>query len=90
MAGYGVLADAVAWAYIGIALALAVALIVALRRPDTPEYLGAVIWALVGVAVANGADQIGVTFLAVVGILILAATVVRTLKTAHPPHRPPP
>ncbi len=89
MAGYGIAADAVTWAYLGITLALAVALVTSTRRPNVPEYLLAVIWALVGVAVANGAEQIGITTLAAVGILVLLLTGFRNLRTARQMDRQP-
>lgn len=75
MAGYGIALDALGWAYAGIALALVVALTVFQRRP-APEYLATVIWALVGVVVANGTAQVWVTALSAVGILALSSRVV--------------
>jgi hypothetical protein len=52
LAGHGYLGAQMA-AYVGITLALVVALTVQALRPDAPAYPAAVIWALVGVIVAN-------------------------------------
>lgn len=56
LAGYGVISAHVA-AILMIALALAIALVTLARRPDTPEYAAAVIWALIGIVVANAATS---------------------------------
>lgn len=57
LAGYGIGAaagmDQVTWAYSGIALALVIALTVQSRVPTTPDYGLTVVWALVGIVVAN-------------------------------------
>ena len=53
LAGYGVLFGDVVWAALGIALAFGIALRVHSLRRTAPEYLGAVIWALIGIVVAN-------------------------------------
>jgi hypothetical protein len=75
MAGYGLVADAFGWAFIGIALALIAALAVFLRRPQAPEYLFAVIWALTGIIVANGSAVILVSGFAAIGILVLLSVI---------------
>lgn len=56
LAGYGYL-SAQSAAYAMIALALALTIAVQVNRRDTPEYSFAVIWALVGVIVANVTSQ---------------------------------
>ncbi len=72
LAGHGVLGPQVA-ALAMLALALAIALAVQGLRPDTPEYAAAVIWALVGVIVANAAPaNVAVLALSGVGIALLA------------------
>lgn len=71
MAGYGVLADAQGWAFIGIGLALVSALIVQFRAHNAPAYGITVIWALVGIIVANGSANISVSGMASLGITIL-------------------
>lgn len=52
LAGHGVVSERLA-ALAMIVLALVIALVIMALRGDTPEYAGAVIWALVGVLVAN-------------------------------------
>ncbi len=78
-AGYGILFGSLGWAYTAIAGALLVALTVQTRRPRAPEYGAAVIWALVGIIVANGMTNALVSGLAATGIAILAATLLRRL-----------
>ena len=73
MAGYAILTDAQGWAYIGISSALAVALLVLWQRPSAPEYGFTVVWALVGIIVFNGTDNLPVTGLAAIGIVIVAS-----------------
>jgi hypothetical protein len=81
-AGYGVLTGGVGWAYIGIALALVVAVSVQRTVPRAPAYGATVIWALAGIVVANGGDLIGVTLLAGAGIVVLGALLARKRKQA--------
>ncbi len=70
MAGYGILFDQTGWAYAGITLALIVAVTVQWRMPTAPGYGLTVIWASVGIIVANGLS--GVSALAGAGIVLLA------------------
>lgn len=71
LAGYGYL-DAQTAAYVGIALALVVGLCVQALRPDAPGYPAAVIWALVGVLVANlDGPNWSVLALVILGIALL-------------------
>jgi len=72
-AGYGVLTGGLGWAFLGIAMALAVAVAVQRRVPNAPGYGGTVIWALVGIMVANGSALLGVTLLAGVGVMVLGS-----------------
>lgn len=76
-AGYGLLTDSVGWAWIGISGALVVALAVLWAKPQAPEYAATVVWALIGIIVANGSGVASVSSLAFAGIIILAAFLVR-------------
>jgi flagellin-like protein len=76
MAGYGILTDAQGWAYIGIGLALAVALFTQFRAYNAPGYGLTVIWALVGIIVANQAVNAGVSAMAGAGILVLLGALI--------------
>lgn len=70
LAGYGILMGGYGWAFVGITGALIVA-ILTYRRTTAPVYLGAVIWALVGICVTNGMENFLVTALAITGIVTL-------------------
>ena len=70
-AGYGLLMGQVYWAYAGIIGALTVATFV-ITKTMCAAYGIAVIWALVGIIVANGSDQMSVTLLAALGAMVLA------------------
>jgi len=74
MAGYAVLTDGQGWAYLGVIGALIVALAVLWHKPNAPEYGLTVVWALVGIIVANGMANVPVTGLAIAGALLLATT----------------
>ena len=77
LAGYGLASETVA-AFAGLVLALAIASAVQRVRPDSLAYPAAVIWALVGVIVANLAPlNAGVTGLAGAGIVYLVAMMLR-------------
>lgn len=69
-AGYGLLTDQMGWAYIGIIGALLVATPV-LRHSQAVPYGLTVVWALVGIIVANQLDTWTVSALAVAGIIVL-------------------
>ncbi len=72
LGGHGILGEQVV-AMAMIVLALGIALVVQTARPDTPEYSGAVVWALVGVIVANtGPVNWPVLGLAAAGAAVLA------------------
>lgn len=77
MAGYGIVFGGLGWAYIGIIGALAVSLAVYNKR-RAPEYLMTIIWALIGIIVANQGQEQTVVWLAQGGI---AALVVATFWT---------
>jgi hypothetical protein len=72
VAGYGWLGDTAA-AAATLALALAVAAVVQRRRAPMPVYGLTVIWALVGVIVANAGANLTVAALAAAGIALMAA-----------------
>ena len=81
LAGYGFTSQTVA-AYIGLLLALGIAVGMQKLRPDSIAYAAAVIWALVGVIVANVAPvNAGVIGLSVIGIAFLALTAARNART---------
>jgi len=70
-AGYGLLTSGLGWAFLGIGLALLVSVLVQRAAPRAPWYGSTVIWALVGIMVANQSDPLGVTLVAGVGVLVL-------------------
>lgn len=81
LAGYGYTSETVA-AYIGLVLALAIAAAMQRARPDSLAYPAAVIWALVGVIVANlGPGDAGVIGLSIAGIAFLGVTSVRNSRS---------
>jgi len=71
-AGYGIGLQSLGWAYLSIILALCTALFTMSRKPEAPEYALIVIWALVGIIVANAGVQMGIVALAAVGIAVVA------------------
>jgi MFS family permease len=74
LAGHGVV-DARLAALAMIVLALVIALVIMTLRGDTPEYAGAVIWALAGVVVANlGTANWAVLMLCAAGIAALGVS----------------
>jgi hypothetical protein len=80
LAGYGFASQTVA-AYAGLVLALGIAAAIQRLRPDSLAYPATVIWALVGVIVANLAPLVpGVIGLAGAGILYLAAMMLRRVR----------
>ena len=71
-AGYGIALGSLGWAYLAIILALGVTLVVIARKPTAPEYGITVIWALIGIIVANLSGAVGVMILAAAGIIVVA------------------
>lgn len=59
-----------------LALVLGIAVAVQLRKSGVLEYGATVIWALIGVTVANWADARTVAYVAVTGIAVMAGTMV--------------
>lgn len=76
-AGHGVITGATGWAYIAIGGAGLVAALVQSRRLDAPGYGAAVIWALIGIIVANGTAVWSVSAMAALAALILAGIALR-------------
>jgi len=73
IAGYGWLSDTQSAAAM-LALVLGIAVTVQMRRPAMPVYGLTVIWALVGVIVANASANVTVAVLAASGIAVMAVT----------------
>lgn len=71
LAGYGILMGQTGWAIVALLLAQLVAVTIHALRPDAQSYLAAIIWAFVGIAVANGTSQSWVLAFAVAGVLSL-------------------
>lgn len=80
-AGYGIVLGSLGWAYLAIVMALGVTLMVIARKPSAPEYGLTVIWALVGIIVANLSGAVSVMVLAAAGIIVVARA---TWKTRSP------
>lgn len=81
MAGYGVVFGPISWALIAIVLACIVAIPV-YATSEEPAYAMAVIWALIGIVAANGAERPMVTGLAVIAIVALCSAIYRSTKFA--------
>ena len=77
MAGYNMLFGAQIWAIIGITGALCVAYITLNKRANAPEYFVSIVWALIGIIVANGAQNLPISALAFGGALVLIASAVK-------------
>lgn len=82
LAGFGYTSDTTA-AYIGLALALAIAAVICAKRPDTPAYPATLIWALVGIITGNFEPlNTGVIALAALGITYLLFPTVKAARQA--------
>lgn len=80
LAGYGVTGATTA-ALLGLSLALIITLAIHLIRPESAAYTAGVLWALIGVIVANNAPvNTPVLVLAVLGALLTAALTLRALR----------
>jgi len=84
LAGYGLLFDSTGWAYAGIIGALCVALLVQRGMPGAPEYGMTVVWALVGIIVANGITLNPVTLLAAAGVVVIGIATLLISSNARP------
>lgn len=75
LAGYGWLSNT-ASAIFMLALVLAIAITVQMRKRGVLEYGATVIWALIGVIAANWSDASTVAYVAVAGIVVMAGTMI--------------
>lgn len=74
MAGYGILFGSLGWAFIGITGALIAAAAVYWQRP-APEYMLTIVWALVGIIIANQGTTPSVVVYASGGISLALALI---------------
>jgi hypothetical protein len=81
LAGYGVLSNTGA-ALLMLTVVIAVALFVQARRPKMPVYGATVVWAAIGVVLANWADTQTVALTAALGAVIVALWTLITLRRA--------
>lgn len=81
LAGYGVLSNTGS-ALVMLAVVIGVALVVQARRPAMPVYGATVVWAAIGVIVANWADTQTVALTAAAGAVIVALWTLITLRRA--------
>lgn len=82
IAGYGWLTDTQSAAAM-LALVLGIAVTVQMRRPEMPVYGLTVIWALIGVIVANASANLTVAVLAASGIAVMAITIWQAPRAAR-------
>ncbi|TAG21188.1 MAG: hypothetical protein EAZ40_09175 [Rhodobacterales bacterium] len=82
IAGYGWLSDTGSAAAM-LALVLGIAVTVQMRRPQMPIYGLTVIWALIGVIVANVSANVTVAVLAASGIAVMALTIWQAPRAAR-------
>jgi hypothetical protein len=76
-AGYGIAFGAVIWALIAMAGALATGVLVLTLLDRAPEYGAALIWALIGIVVANIAGAPIVAFAAIAGAVLIGIAAIR-------------
>ena len=81
LAGYGVLSNT-ASALVMLAVVILVALVVQARRPGMPVYGATVVWAAIGVVVANWGDNPTVAFTAIGGAVAVGLWTLYTLRSA--------
>lgn len=81
LAGYGVLSNTGS-ALLMLVVVLAVALVVQARRPSIPVYGATVVWACIGVVVANWADTRTVAYAAAAGAALMAGWTLVLLRRA--------
>lgn len=82
ISGYGWLSDTESAAAM-LALVLGIAVTVQMRRPQMPVYGLTVIWALIGVIVANASANVTVAVLAASGIAVMAITIWQAPRAAR-------
>ncbi len=83
-AGYSIIFNQIGWAYVGIAIVALIAVII-LRRAQEPAYGLTVIWALVGIILANLTTAPGVAFVAGIGTLAIAIETYKSRPITTPP-----
>ena len=81
LSGYGVLSDT-ACALAMLAVVLAVALTIQIKRPGLPVYGATVVWAIIGLVVANWGQNPTVAYAAIAGAALMAATTLARLRRA--------
>jgi len=81
LSGYGVLSDT-ACALAMLAVVLAVALTIQIKRPGLPVYGATVVWAIIGIVVANWGQNPTVAYAAIAGAALMAATTLARLHRA--------
>lgn len=81
LAGYGVMSNTGS-ALVMLTVVIGVALFVQTRRPVMPVYGATVVWAAIGVIVANWADNQTVALTAAIGAVIVALWTLITLRRA--------
>jgi len=81
-AGYGIILGQTGWAIIGIFIALNVGLLVLVARKQAPEYVLALIWALVGIIVTNQMMNPLISVLCALGILLLGLKALGNFRSA--------
>ena len=81
LAGYGVLSNTGA-ALLMLTVVIAVALFVQARRPKMPVYGATVVWAAIGVVLANWPDTPIVAYTAALGAVMVALWTLITLRRA--------
>ncbi|PTQ74564.1 hypothetical protein [Celeribacter persicus] len=84
-AGYGVVFDAVGWAYLCLIGALAVAIYGTRLRPDAPLYPFGTAWALIAIVVRNWGSAWGVATLAGLGAVLLLGLSARAFSPQNTP-----
>lgn len=82
LAGFGILFDWTAWAVVGLILATGLGIVIQARKPKFPEYSLSIIWAAIGVIIANGSGNWAVTGLATACALFLTVNAGRVFTRA--------
>jgi len=85
MSGYGIGPKPAGWAVTAIVIAFVIAWSTHKRRRSAPEYLFAVVWALIGVVVANWAADGFVAVLAALGAVLLTIRALSKINETPPP-----
>ncbi len=81
-AGHGEVLDETGWAILSLAGALGTGAAMQTRLRRAPEYGAAIVWALIGVVVANAGDHFAVAVLAAMGAVLIGTLALRFIKIA--------